>query len=88
MWFYMQEYRRYKSPQEAVRRKAEQRAAQRQNRLAAQRWFGYSNLRPTANPIPYMGTYSPSWTGNSWNPAAWSGVGSPYVTYHVANRSE
>jgi hypothetical protein len=82
MWFYLQEYRRYQSPKEAVRRKAEQRSAQRRNRLAAQRWFGFSNLRPTANPIPYYSSYSPAWIGNSQSPFSWSGQGLPYVIYH------
>ena len=88
MWFYMQEYQRYQQPKEAVRRKAEIRAAQRQNRLEAQRWFGFSNLRPVANPIPYYSSYSPAWVGNSWNPFSWSGSGQPYVTYHTASRDQ
>ncbi len=87
MWFYIQEYQRYKSPEEAVRRKAEMRAAQRQHRLEAQRWFGFSNLRPTANPIPYFGTYSPSWAGGSWDPYSWHGVGARYVTYPTSSRA-
>ena len=88
MWFYQQEYQRYKSPQEAVRRKAEFRAAQRRNRLAAQRWFGFSNLRPTANPVPYYGSYSAAWVGSLWDPFAWSGQGGPLVVYHTARRSD
>ena len=88
MWFYLQEYRRYKSPEEAVRRKAEFRATQRRNRLAAQRWFGFSNLRPAVNPIPYFGSYSASWTGSFWDPNAWSGQGGPLVIYHTARRSD
>jgi hypothetical protein len=76
MWFYLQEYQRHKNPKEALRRKAEARSQQRQNRLAAQRWFGISNLRPMANPVPYYATYSPTWVGSSWNPYAWSGYGS------------
>ncbi len=86
MWFYMQEYQRYQKPKEAVRRKAELRAAQRQRRLESQRWFGVSNLRPVANPIPYYGSYSPSWVGNGWNPYSWSGFGQPHVTYHTVTR--
>ncbi len=85
MWFYVQEYRRYLSPKEAVRRKAVMRAQQRQNRLAAQRWFGVSNLRPAASPLPQFGTYSPIWVGNTYNPYFWTGTGQP-VIYHVARR--
>jgi hypothetical protein len=87
MWFYMQEYQRYQQPKEAVRRKAEIRATQRQNRLEAQRWFGFSNLRPVANPIPFYSSYSPAWIGNPWSPYSWFGNGQPYVTYHTASRS-
>jgi hypothetical protein len=88
MWFYLQEYRRYHSPREAVRRKAEFRSAQRQARLAAQRWFGFTNLRPTVNPVPYYGSYSPSWTGSPRDPFAWMGHGTPRVMYHTARRGE
>lgn len=87
MWFYIQEYRRHQSPKEAVRRKAELRAAQRQQRLETQRWFGFTNLRPPASPVPYFGTYSPAWTGGSWDPYHWHGVNTPYVTYHTTTRS-
>jgi hypothetical protein len=87
MWFYIQEYNRHKSPEEAVRRKAELRSAQRQQRLESQRWFGFTNLRPPASPVPYLGTYSPSWTGGGWNPYRWHGTGTPYVTYHTATQS-
>lgn len=86
MWLYMQEYQRYQQPKEGVRRKAQIRAAQRQNRLEAQRWFGVSNLRPMANPIPFYGSYSPAWVGNGWNPYSWVGFGQPYVVYHTASR--
>lgn len=86
MWFYLEEYRRYKNPKESVRRKAQFASQQRQNRLAAQRWFGISNSRPVANPIPYYASYSPSWVGSSWNPYAWSGGGSPSVVYYTASR--
>lgn len=86
MWVYLQETKRYDDPKQAVRRKAEMRAAQRQARLAAQRWFGVSNLRPVANPIPYYGSYSPSWVGNSRSPYSWYGAGFSHVTYHTVTR--
>jgi hypothetical protein len=85
MWLYMQEYQRYQQPKEGVRRKAELRATQRQNRLEAQRWFGFSNLRPVANPVPYYASYSPAWVGSAWNPFSWYGYGQPYVTYHTSS---
>lgn len=86
MWLYIQETRRHNDPKEAVRRKAQLRSDQRQRRLESQRWFGFMNLRPPANPIPYYGTYSPSWMGSNRNGYAWYGVGHPYVTYHTGSR--
>ena len=74
MWFYQQSLRQYRDPKMAVRRRAEFEADQRQARLAAQRWFGYSNSRPIANPSLYTGTYSPMWTSNSPYPYQWRGV--------------
>lgn len=65
MWVYSQELQRYDDPRQAVRRKAELRAAQRMSRIAAMKWYGFSNSRPQANPIPFMGSYSPAWVGNS-----------------------
>lgn len=78
MWVYSQELRRYEDPQQAVRRKAELRAAQRMSRIAAMKWYGFSNSRPQANPIPFMsGSYSPAWVGNSpdrYDWGQWHGV--------------
>ena len=79
MWLYMQQLERYDDPKMAVRRKAEERAAQRTNRIAARKWFGLSNSRPTASPIPVMGTYSPFWSGNDSDPNRWNGVGPAVV---------
>jgi hypothetical protein len=73
MWYYMQEQRRYDDPKQAIRRKAEEKAAQRRDRIAALKWYGMSNSRPTASALPFYGTYSPSWVGNSWNPYHWHG---------------
>lgn len=75
MWLYMQQMQRHDDPQMAVRRKAEERAAQRSNRIAARKWFGLSNARPSASPVPTMGTYSPFWAGNDSDPNRWNGVG-------------
>jgi hypothetical protein len=71
MWYYMQEMRRYDDPKQAIRRKAEIKAAQRRDRLASLKWYGYSNSRPLAAHMPFMGSYSPTWVGNSWNPFYW-----------------
>lgn len=77
---------RQATPQEAVRRKAELRAAQRQQRLESQRWFGVTNLRPSASPVPFYGSYSPTWAGSAADPHLWYGSGSTYVTYHTSVR--
>ncbi|HVU90232.1 MAG TPA: hypothetical protein VHD36_23065 [Pirellulales bacterium] len=74
MWLYQQALRRYSDPRAAVRRRAEFEADQRQARLAAQRWFGYSIARPTVSPTPISGTYSPMWTSNSPFSTDWCGV--------------
>ena len=81
MWFYLQELQRYDDPQMAIRRKAEKKAAQRRQRLAAMKWYGYSQSRPTANPTPIMGIYSPMWSGNGSDPYLW--IGNAYVTTAV-----
>ena len=76
MWFYEQQLREYLNPKLAVRRKAEFQAKQRRQRIAAMRWFGFSNQRPTASPDPFNGDYSPSWTGaNVLHPFRWNGCG-------------
>jgi hypothetical protein len=74
MWFYQQESRRYDDPKQAVRRKAEFKAAQRERRIAAMQWYGYSNARPTANASLFTGSYSPGWGSNSRSdPFLWRG---------------
>jgi len=80
MWFYEQRLREYLNPKLAIRRVAEQRSAQRRARIAARKWYGYSNLRPTASPDPWNSNYSPAWGGNnSLYPELWSGYGPSYV---------
>jgi hypothetical protein len=84
MWLYQQSLRRYSDPQAAVRRRAEFEADQRQARLAAQRWFGYSNSRPTVSPTPFTGNYSPMWTSNSPYSTEWRGVNSATIVVPMA----
>ena len=83
LWVYAQEQRRHDDPALSVRRKAELKADQRLARLAAQKWYGYSNSRPEASPIPFMGQYSPAWVGNGWNRYDWYDVGGPSLTLLV-----
>lgn len=82
MWFYEQARRDYLDPWVAVRSKAEFEASQRQRRLAAMRWFGMSNSRPSANPTPVHGYYSPTWTSNSRNPYHWQGTSGGVIMTH------
>lgn len=75
LWLYSQELKRHDDPAQAVRRKAEAKADQRLDRLAALKWYGQSNARPDANPIPLMSAYSPSWIGNGWQRYDWAAFG-------------
>lgn len=82
MWMYMHEYRRQQDPKVAIRKKAEFRAQQRRNRIEAQKWFGYSKLRPTASAIPhYSNSHGTRWTGLPWSPYQWSGYSSVYQVH-------
>jgi len=83
VWSYLQEMRRLDDPKLNARRAAQFKAEQRRLRLESQKWYGYSNLRPVANPIPFMGTYSPSWAGSPYNEYYWYGAGYPTSTVYV-----
>ena len=58
-----------------VQRNAMFRAEQRRRRLAAMRWFGFSNSRPAVASVPYMTPYAPAWVGNALLPYYWHGGG-------------
>ena len=80
MWFYEQYQQQYDDPKTAVRQKSEFRAVQRQQRLAAMRWFGFSNTRPHCAVDPVGGDWSPGWKSNNmFYPSQWSGIGRPWV---------
>lgn len=84
---YQQQLLRQDDPWTAVRRKAEFNAAQRQQRLAAQKWFGFSNARPTVNATPWGVSYSATWASNTSRPFSWAPVRTVYVPVEVeANR--
>lgn len=86
MWFYEQYRQQYQDPQAVVREKAEFRAAQRQRRLAARRWFGLSNARPRANSDPFHGDYSARWTSNNgFYPSRWAGGSGGWVIPRAAD---
>lgn len=83
MWFYQQYKSDYMDPKVAVREKAEFRASQRQRRIAARKWFGFSNIRPTVSPDPFNGDWSPRWTSNNpWYPSRWQGTGQPWTVLY------
>jgi hypothetical protein len=74
MWFYEQSLRQYNDPRSVIRQKAEFRTAERMRRLAALRWFGFSNSRPSVGIDPIHGDYGPFWSsGNVYQPFRWAG---------------
>ncbi len=89
MWFYEQYMKNYSDPRLAVRRNAEFQQQQRENRLAAMRWFGMSNSRPRSSPDPFNGDYSPYWAStNRAFPYQWNAVGHNYVILPRSNSAE
>lgn len=51
-----------------VQKKAMHRAEQRQARITARKWYGFSQSRPVVNADPYMTAYTPVWVGRNWSP--------------------
>jgi hypothetical protein len=80
VYFYEQERQRYMDPNLVSRARAEYEADQRQYRLNAQKWYGYSNARPTVGTDPMHGFAGPRWIGNGGHPSSWSVV-SPAPMY-------
>jgi len=83
MYLYLQEQQRHDDPKQAIRRKAEARTAAREARITAMKWYGMSNARPQANPVPFMGSYSPSWVGSGQDRNDWYGLGWPSLSYRM-----
>jgi len=54
-----------------IHQRAQEYGAQRRARLAALRWYGMSNARPTASPTPFSSMYSPVWQMPGGRPFAW-----------------
>lgn len=71
-WFYLQERQRYEDPQQAIRRRSEKRAAQREQRIAARKWYGHSNSRPQVSALPWPKLYSRPWFEHPSNRVRWS----------------
>ncbi len=85
MWFYEQERSRYDNPKLAIRHRAEVRGQQRQDRLAALKWFGISNSRPTVSSTPMYGGYSVGWGSNTYGPLRWRTPNIPIVGSRPTN---
>jgi len=79
MWFYKQEMSRHDNPKEYVRRKAQFRAAQRQQRIESRKWYGLSLSRPLVSASPQYGTYSPMWTSGGADPYRFQVVQPSYI---------
>jgi hypothetical protein len=77
LWFYSQELRRHDDPAQAVRRKAEIKADQRMSRIAAAKWFGFSNARPHAWGLPFVSASSPHWPGSGLERHYWAAASYP-----------
>jgi hypothetical protein len=74
MWFYEQYQKQHTDPKVAVRQQAEFRFAERQRRIAALRWYGFSNQRPAAGCDPVHDDLGVRWTsGNANAPGQWNG---------------
>ncbi len=71
MWFYEQERIRHDDSKLTIRRRAELRGLQRQERLASLRWYGLSNSRPSVSITPWFGSYSANWGSNTADPMRW-----------------
>jgi hypothetical protein len=66
-------------PLSLAREKAVQRGEQRMARLAAMKWYGFSNSRPTATTAPFTTMYSPAWQMPGGRPFAWYTSSRPIV---------
>lgn len=70
------------TPTDIVQQKAQIRAQQRMDRMAAMSWYGISNSRPTGGTTPFMGRYAPMWEMPGGRPFAWYPYSRPgYVMY-------
>lgn len=78
-WSYEQSYPAKPDPRAIIQYKAQVRAAQRMDRMAAMQWYGMSNARPTASATPFTTMYSPAWQMPGGRPFAWFNLQNPPV---------
>ncbi len=84
MWFYDQYLRQSQDPKVAVRANAEFRAEQRQRRINALKWFGFSNQRPRVGVDPVHSDYAPTWSAGPMNyPFRWTGTAASTVVLNA-----
>ena len=55
-----------------IQQRAQARAQQRQDRIAAMNWYGMSNSRPNAATTPYTSRYSSVWEMPGGRPYSWT----------------
>lgn len=79
MWYYQHELKRHDDPKMAVRRRAEQRAQERHERLASREWYGISNSRPAVSVSPQFGGYSAFWGSNTYDTLRWRAAPAPVI---------
>lgn len=80
MWYYQQYQQQVHNPAEMVYQRADARANQRMQRLAAMKWFGYSNSRPQSGADVTNGDRAPGWVSNNASyPYQYSGYGTTEV---------
>jgi hypothetical protein len=72
------DWQRYQNPRDIARQRSAAEADQRQARLSAQRWYGYSPLRPVVSAVPATSNYFPIWNTDVPRPFQW------YAVYHPA----
>ncbi len=70
-WSYEQTPSREEQVAAAIQRRAEIRGQQRALRLAAQKWYGVSNARPTVTPTSWSSSYRPTWEQRRFQRFAW-----------------
>jgi hypothetical protein len=55
-----------------IQQRAQARAQQRQDRIAAMNWYGMSNSRPNAATTPFTSRYSSVWEMPGGRPYSWT----------------
>ncbi|MBM4090088.1 MAG: hypothetical protein FJ276_11815 [Planctomycetes bacterium] len=88
MWYYLHGLKRTDDPKMLVRRAAEKKGEQRRLRLAASKWFGHYQGRPSTSTTPTTGVYGSVWIGNGVDPYQWVGAGYVPTIVHLNAATE